>query len=105
VLATANMASVCLGQDEWAGRPYPAGLFRAVCRIPPNLLNEGRYSVTALVMTDNQTVQVQVNDVIAFTVHETGEMRREFTGRWIGVVRPRLEWRTEYRSPETTAWN
>jgi lipopolysaccharide transport system ATP-binding protein len=61
--------------------------------------------VTALVMTDNQTVQVQVNDVIAFTVHETGEMRREFTGRWIGVVRPRLEWRTEYRSPETTAWN
>ena len=33
--------------------------------------------------------------VLSFNVHDTGEMRKEFLGSWIGVVRPRLYWHTE----------
>lgn len=29
-----------------------------------------------------------------FRVHDTGEMRQELYGYWIGVVRPQLAWHT-----------
>lgn len=38
-----------------------------------------------------------VNEVVSFTVHDTGEMRTEFTGERSGVVHPKLEWRTELK--------
>ncbi len=95
ILATANMASVSSTYDEWAGRPYPEGIFKSFCRIPPNFLNEGRYSVTVVILLNNSAVQVRIDQPVSFTVHETGEMRKEFMGKWIGVVRPKLEWHTE----------
>jgi len=36
-------------------------------------------------------IHVWVNEVVSFTMYDTGEMRKEFTGKWLGVVRPKLE--------------
>ncbi len=99
VLASANMTSANLRTDEWFGRPYPRGLYRTVCTIPGNFLNEGLYSINAIVLTDVTNKEAFANEVVSFTVHDNGTMRREFSGVWIGVVRPKLTWQTGYAGP------
>jgi lipopolysaccharide transport system ATP-binding protein len=95
VLASGNLRSATLKDDGWYGRPHPAGLFKTSCKIPANFLNEGGYSINVIVLSNITNVHVWVNQVVSFTVYETGEMRKEFIGKWLGVVRPKLEWHTE----------
>jgi lipopolysaccharide transport system ATP-binding protein len=71
-------------------------LFRSVCRLPANFLNEGRYSITAIVGRDFVNTQVLREDVVSFDVHDTGVMRGKYLGQWLGVVRPRLPWESDY---------
>lgn len=99
VLASANMHSANLIRDEWYGEAHPAGLYRTVCVIPANFLNTETYSVNAIVLADVTDVQAFARDVVSFTVHETGAMRKEYGGGWLGVVRPRLAWQTELLRP------
>ena len=98
VLRTTNMTSACLKPDPWYGRPNPEGLFRSVCRIPGNFLNEGSYFIDVVIASSAGvlTSHVWKPQIISFDVIETGAMRKEYSGKWIGVVRPRLDWRTEY---------
>ena len=37
---------------------------------------------------------IVVRDVLSFSVVDSGSMRKEYTGPWLGAVRPRLSWRT-----------
>jgi len=94
VLSTANFPSACLGVDEWAGKTFPVGRFRSVCTLPANFLNEGIFLLNVAIMKSVRDTEVFVREVLQFTAQETGGMRREYTGHWIGVVRPRLEWAT-----------
>jgi lipopolysaccharide transport system ATP-binding protein len=95
VLASGNLPSANLISDKWFGVPHPAGLYRTVCLIPANLLNAETYSINAIVLTDVTEIQAFAREVVSFTVHETGAMRKEYGGGWLGVVRPRLAWQTE----------
>lgn len=95
VLATANMHSANLIHDEWFGKPHPIGRYKTVCKIPANFLNEGRYSINAIVLTDLVNAEVAERDVFSFNVHETGAMRKEYMGAWIGSIRPKLAWDTQ----------
>jgi lipopolysaccharide transport system ATP-binding protein len=94
VLASANMHSANLDRDEWFGKPHVPGLYKTSCIVPGNFLNEGRYSINAIVLTDLVNPQVYAKDVLSFNVHEAREMRKEYSGKWIGVVRPKLAWST-----------
>jgi lipopolysaccharide transport system ATP-binding protein len=94
VLSTANFPSACLGIDDWAGRTFPAGKFRSICTLPANFLNEGIFLLNVAVMKSVRDTEVFLREVIQFTVQETGGMRKEYTGQWIGIVRPRLQWNT-----------
>ncbi len=105
VLASANTHSANLIRDEWFGKSHPAGLYRTVCTIPGNFLNEGRYSINAIVLTDVTHTEVFAREVVSFTVHDTGAMRKEYGGEWLGVVRPKLAWQTEYISPLSKVMN
>jgi lipopolysaccharide transport system ATP-binding protein len=99
VLSSANLTSMSLNADRWYGRPHPRGVFQSICRIPGNFLNEGPYSVTAIIGKVPNKTQVLEDQVIMFRVHDTGEMRKEYLGGWVGVVRPRLHWQTEQIEP------
>jgi lipopolysaccharide transport system ATP-binding protein len=99
ILASANWHSANLVRDEWFGKSHPAGLYRTVCTLPGNFLNEGLYSINAVLLSNVYNIEAYILEVIAFTVNETGAMRKEYGGVWQGVVRPRLAWQTEYQGP------
>ena len=94
VLQTHNMHSANLVRDEWFNRPAPPGLYRSTCIIPANFLNDGRYTIHVAVRSDVMQMEAFTLDAVSFTVYDTGAMRAEYGGPWLGVVRPRLEWRT-----------
>jgi len=95
VLASVNWSSASLCDDGWYGRPHPIGLYRTSCILPGNFLNEGLYKISAFVLTNVTQVEARADEAVSFTVHETGGMRKEFTGDWFGVIRPRLAWQTK----------
>jgi lipopolysaccharide transport system ATP-binding protein len=95
VLASANMHSANLRRDKWFNEPHPVGLYRTTCILPGNFLNEGRYHINVIILTNITKTEVFAREVISFTVHESGEMRKEYSGEWLGVVRPKLDWFTE----------
>ena len=70
----------------------PPGLVRGTVDVPGDLLNEGWYLVRVLVVQDAGVRLIDLEQVIRFEVHDT-ERIGGWHGRWVGVVRPRLEWR------------
>ena len=84
-----------LEPDPWFDKPYPVGMYRSVCRIPANFLNDTRYFVSVLIGPEVGVIALRQNSALSFVVHDTGAMRQEYSGSWLGpVVRPRLNWRT-----------
>jgi hypothetical protein len=94
VLSTLSTKAASLSVDAWDAKPRPAGLYRSVCRLPANFLNEGRYSVTAIVGRGASDTQVLQEDVVSFDVHDTGLLPRIAPrDTWPGVY-----WKFEFVS-------
>jgi lipopolysaccharide transport system ATP-binding protein len=106
-----NEDGVCLfinndfNNRAWWQSPRRPGVVTATCRIPGNLLAEGRIYVTAVVSTYNPTVvHAEEKEAVAFQVvdRSSGEgdgVRGPYVGDWPGAVRPMLAWTIEPRPP------
>ena len=95
VFWSANAPSMNLDPDPWFGKPHPIGQYQSECCIPANFLNDTRYFVSVLLGPEVGVVAIRQDSALSFVVHDTGAMRQEYTGSWLGpVVRPRLNWRT-----------
>jgi len=95
VLWSANAPSMNSGDDPWFAQPHSPGLYRSRCRLPANFLNDTRYFVSVLIGESIGAPALRQDSALSFLVHDTGAMRREFTGSWVGpVIRPRLDWCT-----------
>lgn len=92
---TCIFVTTTLHEQAWHGRAFPRGLFRSVCRIPGNLLNDGQYTVSVLFVKDEGVVICKRDDLARFEVRDAVEARGHWFGKWTGTVRPRLEWTTE----------
>ena len=96
LLTTSNMKTASLTEDPWVYRGYPSGLFRTSCTIPKFLLNTGMHSITlyinGIMSGDNIVLK---RNVISFDVQDDPDMRTEYSGEWIGAIRPKLAWKTE----------
>jgi len=77
------------------------GFFRSLCKIPGNLLNEGHYFVNVFIRDFFETSTLHVNEerVISFEAIETKGIYKEYAKNLIGVIRPKLDWKTEYQGP------
>ncbi len=76
--------------------PLPAGLLRSVCRIPANFLNSGIHRIMVLIVRNGLKIAFRYEDALSFDVLELEERPGAWYGKEPGVVRPRLEWKTEY---------
>jgi lipopolysaccharide transport system ATP-binding protein len=90
-------------EPTWHGRGFPAGVFRSTCHIPAHLLLEGRFEVSVLVWGDNYAISHREDCVVEFEVHDSMEARGDYFGDWAGVVRPLLDWETQYLEGEAGA--
>ena len=84
----------------WQRTPRQAGRYVTTARIPGNLLAEGRMTVSALMMNEDP-FRLPAHAPRAFGVRvddsANGDPARgDFHGRWPGVIRPTLEWRTRF---------
>lgn len=97
VLCSTNAPSMNLRDDKLYGTKLSEGLYRSVCVLPSDFLNDGLYHVTIIVNqlpVGGEVKGIFEDELVSFYVHDTGAMRDDFTGNWGGVVRPRLEWST-----------
>lgn len=95
VLWSANAPSMCNQADAWYGKPHPIGKYRTECRIPANFLNDTRYFVSLSIGPEVGVSWIKQDSALSFLVHDTGAMRQEYTGSWLGpVIRPKLDWVT-----------
>jgi lipopolysaccharide transport system ATP-binding protein len=95
---------------DWRRRPRPKGRYISSVKIPSNMLAEGTLFVQASLITlEPDVVQFAEPDVIAFQVIDSPDgdsTRGDWGGRLSGVVRPLLQWNTQFspngRLPDST---
>jgi len=94
IFASFNEQSVTENACEFHSRPFDGGTYSTICRIPAFFLNEGIYSINIFYIV-NGAIEIKVERALVFEVFDTGEMRKEFVGAWVGSIRPRLYWDTK----------
>jgi len=86
--------------SEWAGKPRPTGVYKCTAFVPGNLLAEGNIQVGVAITTfEPWHIHLYERDVVAFQVTDTMQSdsaRGSFQGHLPGVIRPKLNWKTEY---------
>jgi lipopolysaccharide transport system ATP-binding protein len=82
-------------EPNWHGKPMPYGLYRSSFLMPGNILNDGSYTVEVHVIKDFRNAILKFPDAVSFDVADDAKMRGNLLGKWYGVVRPRLQWKTE----------
>src|SRR2546425_348049 len=65
-------------EPNWHGKGFPAGVFRSTCRVPANLLPDGRFDVSVLVWGNNYTISHREDCVVEFEVHQAAETRNDY---------------------------
>jgi lipopolysaccharide transport system ATP-binding protein len=92
--------SAPVNEPTWQGHPFPVGLFRDICYVPGNLLNNGIHRVVLFVVKDQGKVIHKEDNILVFEVQDAVENRAGWSGGWDGAVRPILKWRTELIKPD-----
>ncbi|HNQ15159.1 MAG TPA: ABC transporter ATP-binding protein [Pyrinomonadaceae bacterium] len=101
-----NDQGVCLfvshdWSDEWRRTPRRQGTYVARMKIPGNFLAEGSVFVTAAVSTyEPFEIHFVERETIVFTVVDSPDgdtARGDYAGQLHGVVRPLMDWETEFK--------
>ena len=94
ICSSANWPSATKGNDRFAGKELGNGLYETTVEIPAYFLNEDTYFLNLVFLKDVNQRLLYAESCLNFTIVDTGEMRKEYTGPWYGVVRPLLDWKT-----------
>jgi homopolymeric O-antigen transport system ATP-binding protein len=102
-----NVFSVQDAESEWRHRPRPVGRYKSTAWIPGNFLAAGNFSVDIAVSTHVPLVRVHalVQGPVSFEVVDSFDgdsARGDYMGDYPGVVRPIVDWTTEYRPAIST---
>jgi lipopolysaccharide transport system ATP-binding protein len=98
ILASANLDSATVKKDPFYGKSLQKGRYKSVCIIPAYFLNDVNYRISAFLVTENTNEIASADEVLSFNIIETGEMRKEYSGEWIGQIRPKMLWETEFQA-------
>jgi lipopolysaccharide transport system ATP-binding protein len=82
--------------SHWKNNSLKPGLYACSCTIPENYLNEGIHYIKVYLHHGNDhKIDVVIPEVISFNVLDLGDSRGDWTGYWLGLVRPILPWTGE----------
>jgi len=90
-----NSEGMCIFSSDSPPQIYQEGLIRETCNIPGNLLNDGTHKITIMVIQDRSFSIYTHHDILVFDIQEV-ERSFHWYGKWPGVVRPTLNWTTEF---------
>jgi lipopolysaccharide transport system ATP-binding protein len=104
-----NEQGVCIfvshdWQSRWRTEPREVGTYVSRMNVPGNFLAEGTIFVTAAVSTYLPfEVHLQERDTVAFSVIDSldgDSMRGDYAGVLPGIVRPALDWETDFKGKD-----
>jgi lipopolysaccharide transport system ATP-binding protein len=90
-----DQQDICVFNAISDSNPFPVGLVRGVCYIPPNLLNDGTYRIKVFIVKDTSAILFHKDEVLMFEVQDI-ERQYNWYGKWAGAVRPMFKWDLEY---------
>jgi lipopolysaccharide transport system ATP-binding protein len=96
ILATFNGPSATLNNDNFYGKKLKKGVYVTKATIPGNFLNDNSYKINAYLVPEGSSNMAIIEEAVEFTMVDTGAMRKEYTGSWIGQIRPKMLWETKY---------
>ena len=88
------LETLTTNEPQWNGRPFPRGLFRSVCHIPGDLLNEGGFTVRLIFVSGRIVKLYDWWDAATFYVANSQKRNIGYYGRYVGHVHPVLAWQT-----------
>lgn len=95
-VALYNEQDVCVLNTISTPESFGVGQVKGGFSIPGNFLNDGFYRVRLLIVRDQGAALVDMDNILSFEVHD--ERNIEWYGKWEGVVRPKFNWRTNFKS-------
>jgi lipopolysaccharide transport system ATP-binding protein len=84
-----NVNEECIFNVYTVSKILPIGINMGICEIPGNLLNEGTYSLSMMVVAESTSPLFNFEHAISFEVFEKRD-NSEWHGKHIGVIRPNL---------------
>lgn len=94
IFASGNLKSAIIEQDILGEEPHAVARYRTRCTIPGELINDVGYSISVFLVTDRSNIIDEHRECLQFYGIDDGSMRKEYTGHWAGVIRPKLSWKT-----------
>ena len=96
ILATFNAISATIQPDKYYNVLQEEGIYSTVCTIPANFLNQGIYKISVFLDSNTSFQNLTVaSEVLSFQTYDNGEMSKEYSGNWVGQIRPKLAWKTD----------
>jgi lipopolysaccharide transport system ATP-binding protein len=68
------------------------GYHSVLCHFPGNLLNDMNYSFSLVTISKEDGKSITLEHVLGIEGIEDGKLRRNYTGNFGGLLRPKLEW-------------
>ncbi len=86
--------------DDLYAEPLKQGIYKTTCRIPGNLLNEGKFSISLTCGEVGKFESYRYDNILSFDCIDDGLLRGDYCGEFSGLIRPKLEWHTHCISNE-----
>jgi lipopolysaccharide transport system ATP-binding protein len=94
ILNSVNLPSAVVTPDRFLEGELRPGSYRSACTIPGDLLNEREYGIKVGFNTAGTHFEFVSSEIVKLIFAPTQAMRAEYSGRWPGLIRPRLAWST-----------
>jgi len=95
-LSLYNIGGECIFATASPSLKLSKGIHTNLCHIPGNLLNDGIYTISIMVVRDESVCLYNFENAVSFEVRDERDIRG-WHGKWPGAVRPMLCWEMKNR--------
>jgi lipopolysaccharide transport system ATP-binding protein len=90
-----NQGVLLFDQNAWEEpAAFAAGTHRTRCVVPGSLFNDGTYFISYMFRRNGEMV-LELPNALSLEIVDNREGRFGWYGKWPGIIRPKLDWKTE----------